>query len=60
MTPEEYNVVSHFIADGRMAYITSDFSLDGDIWKVRLYKRSTYSLSPAGDGVYIFDIEFRD
>ena len=43
-----------------MYYSTSDYGLDGEIWTIRLYKRSTYSNSPKQDGEYVFDIEFRD
>ena len=43
-----------------MSFDTSNFSLDGEIWTIRLYKRSTYSTGAKQDGVYLFDIEFRD
>ena len=43
-----------------MSFVTSDFALDGEIWTIRLYKRSTYSIGPKQNGVYLFDIEFRD
>ena len=43
-----------------MSYSTSDYSLDGQVWSIRLYKKSTYSITPKQEGEYLFDIEFRD
>lgn len=60
LTPAEKLVITHDNTNGKMSFVTSDFSLDGEIWTIRLYKRSTYSIGPKKDGVYTFDIEFRD
>ena len=60
LTPAETTVITHSTTDGQMSFDTSDFVLDGEIWTIRLYKRSTYSIGPKQDGVYLFDIEFRD
>lgn len=43
-----------------MSFTTSDYSLDGQIWTIRLYKKSTYSIVVEQEGEYLFDIEFRD
>lgn len=60
LTPEEFAVINYSIYDGQMSYSTADYALDGEIWEIRLYKRSTYSISSMQDGEYLFDIEFRD
>ena len=43
-----------------MSYETSDYDLDGQIWKIRLYKKSTYSITAKAEAEYLFDIEFKD
>ena len=43
-----------------MSYQTSDLTLHGEIWTIRLYKKSTYSISAMQEGEYLFDIEFKD
>ena len=60
LTAAEYAVISHTTQDGQFSYYTEDFTLDTQVWTIRLYKRSTYSLSPNQDGVYLFDITFLD
>ena len=46
--------------DGQMSYQTSNYELDGEVWTIRLYKKSTYSIAPEQEGEYLFDIEFKD
>ena len=60
LTAAEKLVVAHASSNGKINFVTSDFSLDGEIWTIRLFKRSTYSIGPKKDGVYVFNIEFRD
>ena len=60
LTTDEYNVITHSTVDGSMSFTTSDYTLDGEIWTIRLYKKSTYSEGPKAEGAYLFDIEFRD
>ena len=43
-----------------MTLSTSDYALDGEIWTIRLFMRSTFSSTDKRDGAHIFDIEFRD
>jgi len=60
LTAKELAVLSHNIQDGQMQYSTNDFTLDQEVWTLKLFKRSTYSLSPNRDGIYQFDIKFID
>lgn len=60
LTIEEQAVITHDNSDGSMSYSTSDYALDGQVWNIRLYKRSTFSEVFDQDGVYLFEIEFRD
>ena len=61
LTTDEYNVITHYkTTNGGMSFATSDYTLDGEIWTIKLYKKSTYSIGPKAEGVYLFDIEFRD
>lgn len=60
LTADEKAVINFDDTDGSMSYSTSDFGLDGQIWPIRIYKKSTYSEIPEGEGEYTFDIEFRD
>ena len=60
LTAGEKAVITFSSSDGSMSYTTDDYSIDGEIWTIRLYKRSTFSESKQQEGVYLFDIEFRD
>ena len=60
LTAGEKAVISFSSSDGSMSYKTDDYSIDGEIWTIRLYKRSKFSESKQRDGAYLFDIEFRD
>ena len=60
LTIEEYGVISHTTQDGQFSYYTEDFTLDTQIWTIKLYKKSTYSIGTSAEGVYLFDIEFLD
>lgn len=53
-------MISHTTQDGQFSYFTEDFTLDTQVWTIRVYRRSTYSLSPMRDGEYLFDILFLD
>ena len=39
---------------------STDFGLDTEVWTIKLYKKSTYSTHANGEGVYLFDVTFRD
>lgn len=56
----ELAVISFNSADGSFSFQTSDYQLDGQIWLLNVFKKSTYSVVPSGKGEYIFDLEFRD
>ena len=60
MAAQEIDVITFDGTDGRMSFATSDYSLDAEVWKIRLYKKSTYSVHSKQEGEYRFDIEFRD
>ena len=60
LTDEEKTVLGHDDTNGWLDLITSDYALDGEIWTIRLFMRSSFSESPLKDGAHVFDIEFRD
>lgn len=43
-----------------MTLQTQDYSLDGEVWTIRLYQESTYSETGQRQGAYLFEVEFRD
>lgn len=57
---DELAVITFNPSDGQMSYSTSNYGLDGQTWTIRLYLRSTYSVTSQREGDYLFDIEFRD
>ena len=60
LSAAELAVISFNSADGSFSFQTSDYALDGQIWLLNVFKKSTYSIGVAGKGEYIFDLEFRD
>jgi len=46
--------------DGRLIANTADFGLHGEVWKIKLSKKSTRSISSNGEAAYNFDLEFKD
>lgn len=60
LNDEEKLVLTHDPSNGWLDLNTSDYSLDGQIWTIRLFMRSTFSESAKKDGAHVFDIEFRD
>ena len=60
LTPDEQVVLVHDDSNGHLRLETGNYALDGEIWTIRLYMRSTYSKTAQQDGAHVFDIEFRD
>jgi len=60
LSADEETVLKHFNTTGWLDLETSDYALDGEVWTIRLFMRSSFSKSPLRDGAHIFDIEFRD
>ena len=60
LTAEEELVLVHDKSNGWLDLNTSNYELDGQIWTIRLFMRSPISETDKRDGVYLFDIEFRD
>ena len=52
LTGTETAVLTHNTGDGSLSLVTSDYALDGEAWEIKLFKKSTYSTDPAGEGVY--------
>ena len=42
---DELAVITFDDTNGEMSYLTSNYDLDGEIWTIRLYKKSTYSIT---------------
>ena len=60
LTVDELAVITFDSSNGQMSYQTSNYELDGEIWTIRLYKKSTYSITAMQEAEYLFDIEFKD
>ena len=60
LNPQELAVITHSLVDGVTTLETSEYSLDGEVWTIKILKRSLYSTGSQAEGAYIFDIEFRD
>ena len=45
---------------GELVLDTEDYSLDGEIWTIKLWMKSTFSDLPDTASAYLFDIEFKD
>jgi len=46
--------------DASLDLHTDDYTLDGETWNIKIVKRSTHSETVSQDGVYQFNIEFKD
>ena len=60
LNSQELAVITHSLVDGVTTLETSNYSLDGEVWTIKISKRSVYSTGSQFEGAYIFDIEFRD
>lgn len=60
LTLDEQQVLKQDPTQGWLDLDTSNYDLDGQVWTVRLYMRSPISTTDKRDGVYLFEIEFRD
>ncbi len=60
LSPEENKVIQFNPTNGRMRFKTDNFGLDGETWTIRLYMKSTYSMSDMHEAAFVFDIKFRD
>lgn len=57
-TATETAVLTYDSTDGSLDVLTSDTSLDSQVWTIKLYKQSTYGATADMDGIYLFDITF--
>ena len=60
LTSHETAVLTHSTVDGSLTLLSTDYALDGEVWTVKLYKKSTYSTHINSEGIYQFDVTFRD
>ena len=58
LTDFDKSVLTHNMDDGSLEISTEDLSLDGQEWKIKLYKESIYSGQETG--TFIFVINFHD
>jgi len=60
LTSHETAALIHSTADGSLQLLSTDYDLDGEIWTIKLYKKSTYSTHANSEGIYNFVVAFRD
>lgn len=60
LTSHETAALTHSAVDGSLQLLSNDFALATEVWTIKLYKKSTYSTAADGEGVFQFDITFRD
>ena len=60
LSAAEKLVLFHSKSNGWMDLLTSDYTLDGEIWKIKLLMKSIFSETSSNKAAHIFDIEFRD
>ena len=60
LTATETAVITFNSADGSFYIYTTDKTLHSQVWTLKVFKRSTYAAQPGQDGVYEFDITFKD
>ena len=60
LNSQEQAIFTHSLTNGVTSFETSDYSLDGEIWTIKISKRSQYSTGSQAEGAYVIDIEFRD
>ena len=60
LTAKETSVLRFDIKDGSLDLQSSDKTLNGQVWIIKLFKRSTHGTQPTMDGVYLFKLEFID
>ena len=60
LTSHETAALTHSTADGSLTLLSTNYALDGEVWTIKLYKKSTYSTHTKAEGIYQFDITFRD
>jgi len=60
LTSHETAALTHSTSNGSLTLLSTDYALDGEVWTIKLYKKSTYSTHAKAEGIYQFDITFRD
>ena len=50
--PTETAVLTHSPVDGSLQLFTTDTTLHGQKWEIKLYRKSTYSSHANAEGVY--------
>ena len=53
LTPPELLVLTLDKSNGFLDLNTSEYALDGEIWTIRLFMRSSFSTTPQMDGAYV-------
>ena len=54
LTSPEMLVLTLDKSNGFLDLKTSEYALDGEIWTIRLFMRSSFSIKPTMDGAYVF------
>jgi len=52
LTSHETGALTHSTIDGSLQLLSTDYALDGEVWTIKLYKKSTYSTDANAEGVY--------
>ena len=60
MTAHEIAALTHSTVDGNLKLFSTDKTLNGEVWTIKLFKKSTYSTHVNSEGVYQFVITFVD
>ena len=58
LTSHETAALEHSAENGSLRLASSDLALDGEVWTIKLFQKSTYSTSKESEGIYQFDITF--
>ena len=60
LTSHETSVLTHSNVNGSLALLSTNLNLNGEVWTIKLYKKSTYSTNASSEGIYKFKITFLD
>ena len=60
LTSHETAALTHSTVNGSLSLQSTDQTLNGEIWTIKLYKKSTYSTHANSEGIYQFVIKFVD
>ena len=60
LTPAEQAVLVMDPVTGHFSILSTDYALDGQVWSLKVTKKSTQSTSAFPEDSYTFTLEFRD